>query len=165
MGPLPGTFDVRGPPSQWGPELTLSVQGDLGELDNAHINGNPQHRDIKNVNVLHKRTPSNGTPYVATTGAHYIIRAAVTGFVPLRHGVEILNDMAFIVDVTWSDGRTHMVKRTFSDFYNFHFYLLDEWGAKMDDNGTIQLTYFLPGKCPLLILINIRDGPFFHADF
>ena len=69
----------------------------------------------------------------------------MSGFVPVRKRLQEINDMAYVVDVTWSDGRTHMVKRTFSDFYNFHFYLLDEWGTRDGKDGPLRLTFYLPG--------------------
>ena len=98
-------------------------------------------------------TPSGGETFTPTLGVHSIKHAEVTGFVPIRNGTNSVKEMAFIVEVTWSDDRTHMVKRTFSDFYNFHFYLLEEWAEKTGCGGLFKLTYTLPGLSIILHLL------------
>ena len=84
------------------------------------------------------------TPLIAQ-GTHSIVEVCVSGFVPIKHTLTEIKDMAFVVEVTWSDGRTHMIKRTFSDFYNFHFYLLDEFKSASYKQGPLRLTFYLPG--------------------
>ena len=83
--------------------------------------------------------------YPLSQGAHCITEACVSGFVPIKHGLNQIKDMAYVVEVTWSDGRTHMIKRTFTDFYFFHYDLLEEWGAKECKHGLLKLTFYLPG--------------------
>lgn len=100
------------------------------------------HRSTSSLST----STSTGSAQTQSQGTHSIVHASVSGFVPIRHRLQEIRDMAYVVDVTWSDGRTHMVKRTFSDFYNFHFYLLDEWGAKECKDGPLRLTFYLPGQ-------------------
>ena len=164
MGPLPGTFDVRSTNTEWSSQ----------DQKNKEVVKNGMTTKLKNELLNKKTTNALSKTVVNTTnidgdlpdliidrsytgkipkklqipilqGTHYIVQACVSGFAPIRQKLQEINDMAYVVDVTWSDGRTHMVKRTFSDFYNFHFYLLDEWGTKECKEGPLKLTFYLPG--------------------
>ena len=167
MGPLPGTFDVRSTnttewPSQDQNNKEVVKNGMTTKLKNKLWNKKSKASLCKTAVNAPVNTDVDLPDLIidsANTGkvlkkvqipvpqrAHYIVQACVSGFVPLRHRIQQeINDMAYVVDVTWSDGRTHMVKRTFTDFNNFHFYLLDEWGTKDCKEGPLRLTFYLPG--------------------
>ena len=153
MGPRPGTIDIRSSTgSQWSDvSLTSSVPSISPdpEVDPELENNNITVTDplLESTTLWH--VPSPGDLQAHSPGAHYIVRAVVSGFVPIRRGgggLGAVTEMAFVIEVTWSDGRTHMVKRTFSDFCNFHFYLLEEWADKGGKDGLFKLTLLLPGQ-------------------
>ena len=165
MGPLPGTFDLRSTSKGW------SQDQDRKDAVNNGATSKTKNKTLNKKTKTLNSIPSSLTAVInpdkdlpdritdggntakiqkkqqipLSQGSHYIVQACVSGFVPIRQRLQEINDMAYVVDVTWSDGRTHMVKRTFSDFYNFHFYLLDEWGTRDCKDGPLRLTFYLPG--------------------
>ena len=164
MGPLPGTFDVRSTNTEWSSQdqknkevvknrMTTKLKNKLlnkkttNALSKSAVNTTNTDVDLPDLIIDSANTGKMPKKLQISTpqGTHYIVQACVSGFAPIRHKLQEINDMAYVVDVTWSDGRTHMVKRTFSDFYNFHFYLLDEWGTKECKEGPLKLTFYLPG--------------------
>ena len=161
MGPLPGTFDLRSTSKGWSQEQDKN-NGTTSKMKNKILNKKTKTLNNTPAGLTAVINPDKELPGLITDsgntgklqkkqqiplsqGSHYIVQACVSGFVPVRQRPQEINDMAYVVDVTWSDGRTHMVKRTFSDFYNFHFYLLDEWGTRDCKDGPLKLTFYLPG--------------------
>ena len=165
MGPLPGTFDLRSTSKGWSQDQDkkdVVSNGTTSKTKNKTLNKKTKTLNNTPVSLTALVNPdkdlselisdSGNTGKIQrkqqiplSQGSHYIVQACVSGFVPVRKRLQEINDMAYVVDVTWSDGRTHMVKRTFSDFYNFHFYLLDEWGTRDGKDGPLRLTFYLPG--------------------
>ena len=168
MGPQPETVDMGSANTEWlmeeiglGDSISedVTVNTRLLDTDNGLLHGIPDavdltvvdsmYDDIDDMPDLIKDSSNTEVPVnkyePIPHGALYISEACVSGFVPVKHGLHQIKDMAYVVEVTWSDGRTHMIKRTFTDFYLFHYGLLEEWGTKDCRNGLIGLTFYLPG--------------------
>ena len=162
MGPQPELVNVNDTSSEWLEDDYCMSQGlvinttttvlkgefldnmmmtsiDLSDVD-SHQNG----VDIDSTNIG-KDTWKPEQNALISHGTLSIVEVCVSGFVPIRHKLKEMKDIAYVVEVTWSDGRTHMVKRTFTDFYNFHCYLLDEWRSVKYKDGPVKLTLYLPG--------------------
>ena len=87
-----------------------------------------------------------------------LISAAVTGFTTEKPSGNITPgkpqtyrhlDIVFIVELTWSDGRVNVVKRTYTDFCRFQYYLINEFVDVAVNESPARLNVYLPGKEPL----------------
>jgi len=81
----------------------------------------------------------------------YIVKAVVSGFATEKKEGEILeSDISYVIEVTWSDGRTHAIKRTFTDFCNFHYALVEEYARSCanitDEESPLKLAVHLPDR-------------------
>lgn len=98
-------------------------------------------------------------PATTVSPSLYIIKAVVSGFATEKKEGEILDsDIAYVVEVTWSDGRTHAIKRTFTDFCNFHYTLVEEYARSCanitDEESPLKLAIHLPGMYQCQTIIN-----------
>jgi len=72
-----------------------------------------------------------------------VVFASVTGFVEQKFKYWVSSDYLFVLEVFWSDRSTTYIKRSYTDFLEFHASLCDHFKAKYDYGG-IKTSVYIP---------------------
>ncbi len=137
------------------------ISSQTGQQDQG---GGREETQTQSVRTVFLDTSKYQQPVVHDSDNLYIAKACITGFATNKDNkksdkipsqVPVL-EMAFIIEVTWSDGKTHAVKRTFNEFCNFHYSLVEDYAKSCssitEEDSPLTLSLYLPGK--ILYLYN-----------
>jgi len=62
-----------------------------------------------------------------------IIEANVSGFTTEKNSPK--EDIAFVVEISWSDNTSHVIKRTYADFCQFHYSLVEDYAKRCEESS------------------------------